>query len=98
MSSKIGWPLIELNPSNFLGKGLEQIYQQVEDVFIDLHDVWEAVIFFDEMATLASKRTHTIDVTARIIIVPHGYLFFRIKQPRWGNWIYQMRIGMTTYL
>lgn len=67
VSNKIGWPLIELNPSNFLGKGLEQIYQQVDDVFTDLNDVWGAVVFFDEMDALASKRTDTIDVTRQLL-------------------------------
>jgi hypothetical protein len=67
VSSKIGWPLIELNPSNFLGKGLENIYQQVGDVFTDLNDVWGAVVFFDEMDALASKRTDTIDVTRQLL-------------------------------
>ena len=68
LSSKIGWPLIELNPSNFLGQGLEHIYQQVEDVFNDLNDVWGAVIFFDEMDALAHSRTDTaIDVTRQLL-------------------------------
>lgn len=67
VSSRVGWPLIELDPSNFLGQGLENIYQQVEDVFTDLNDVWGAVIFFDEMDALASKRTDTIDVTRELL-------------------------------
>ena len=68
LSSKIKWPLIELNPSNFLGMGLEKIYKQVEDVFNDLNDVWGTVIFFDEMDALAHSRTDdTIDVTRQLL-------------------------------
>jgi ATPases of the AAA+ class len=67
LADKIGWPLVELDPSNFIGEGLEQIYQQVETVFTDLNDLWGVVVFFDEMDALASKRTDTIDVTRQLL-------------------------------
>lgn len=52
----LGWPLIVLNPSDFLGKGLEQVHAQVAERFRDLMDVKQAVVFFDEMDALAQTR------------------------------------------
>lgn len=52
----LGWPLITITPSEFLGKGLEQIHAQVDDRFRDLMDLRRAVVFFDEMDALAQTR------------------------------------------
>jgi hypothetical protein len=52
----LGWPLVVITPSEFLGKGLEQVHAQVNERFHDLLDLQRAVVFFDEMDALAQTR------------------------------------------
>lgn len=52
----LGWPLVVITPSEFLGKGLEQVHAQVNERFDDLLDLQRAVVFFDEMDALAQTR------------------------------------------
>jgi hypothetical protein len=52
----LGWPLVVITPSEFLGKGLEQVHAQVNERFHDLLDLQRVVVFFDEMDALAQTR------------------------------------------
>jgi SpoVK/Ycf46/Vps4 family AAA+-type ATPase len=52
----LGWPLVVITPSEFLGKGLEQVHAEVDERFRDLMDLRESVVFFDEMDALAQTR------------------------------------------
>jgi hypothetical protein len=52
----LGWPLVVITPSEFLGRGLEQVHAQVDDRFRDLMDLRRVVVFFDEMDALAQTR------------------------------------------
>lgn len=56
ISDRLGWPLLELSPSDFLGNGLEGIYEHVNAVFRDLMDLYGVVILFDEMDALVQSR------------------------------------------
>jgi AAA+ superfamily predicted ATPase len=47
ISERLGWPLVVITPSEFLSKGLEQIYVRVDEIFKDLMDISGAVILFD---------------------------------------------------
>jgi hypothetical protein len=67
ISKMAGWPLVEIGPSDFLKQGLDQIYSQANEIFEDLGDLWQAVIFFDEMDALAQKREEGIDVTRQFL-------------------------------
>lgn len=55
----LGWPIVTIAPSKFLGKGLEQVHAQVDKVFSDLMDLRKCVVFFDEMDALAQTREGT---------------------------------------
>jgi ATPase family associated with various cellular activities (AAA) len=52
----LGWPFIVVTPSEFLGKGLEQVHAEVDALFRDLVDLRKVVVFFDEMDALAQTR------------------------------------------
>lgn len=52
----LGWPIVTITPSKFLGRGLEQVHAQVDKVFRDLMDLRKCVVFFDEMDALAQTR------------------------------------------
>ncbi len=67
IAKRIGWPLVELNPSHFLRHGLESIYSQAEEIFEDLNDLSWTVVFFDEMDALATKRDPELDVTRQLL-------------------------------
>jgi hypothetical protein len=67
IAKKIGWPLVELNPSHFLRDGLANIYSQADDIFNDLKDLSHTVVFFDEMDALAQRRGEGIDVTRQFL-------------------------------
>lgn len=52
----LGWPIVIITPSKFLGRGLEQVHAQVDKVFRDLMDLRKCIVFFDEMDALAQTR------------------------------------------
>jgi hypothetical protein len=56
IAEDLGWPLVVITPSEFLGKGLEQVHAQVDERFRDLMDLRKVVVFFDEMDALAHTR------------------------------------------
>jgi hypothetical protein len=57
----LGWPIVIITPSEFLGKGLEQVHAQVDERFRDLMDLRQVVVFFDEMDALAQTREEPLD-------------------------------------
>jgi hypothetical protein len=75
IAAYLGWPIIIVTPSHFLGKGLEQVHAQVDEVFRDLMDLRKAVVFFDEMDALAQTREEdpeeiggeSLDVTRQLL-------------------------------
>lgn len=56
IAEHLGWPIVKITPSKFLGGGLEQVHAQVDKVFRDLMDLRKCVVFFDEMDALAQTR------------------------------------------
>ncbi|QDU42851.1 ATP-dependent zinc metalloprotease FtsH [Symmachiella dynata] len=58
VAKRLGWPLLELSPSDFLRAGLDGIYNQVNEVFDDLLDLYGVVVLFDEMDALVQRRDH----------------------------------------
>lgn len=62
IAMRVGWPFVELSPSDFLKGGLEGIYGQVNEVFEDLMDLYGVVILFDEMDALVQSRDNTVAV------------------------------------
>jgi hypothetical protein len=67
IAKEMRWPLVELNPSHFLSRSLENIYSQADEIFRDLEDLSETVVFFDEMDALAQRRGEQIDVTRQFL-------------------------------
>ncbi len=56
LAEELKWPYIEINPSHFLGQGLEQIYGRTNEIFTDLIDLSGVVVLFDEMDALVQSR------------------------------------------
>lgn len=56
LAEKIGWPYLEITPSDFLTDGLEKIYVRADEIFRDLMDLSAVVVLFDEMDALVQKR------------------------------------------
>jgi len=56
LADKLNWPYIEITPSDFVGKGMDQIYARTVEIFTDLMDLSGVVVLFDEMDALAAKR------------------------------------------
>jgi hypothetical protein len=75
IATYLGWPIVIITPSHFLGKGLEQVHAQVDEVFRDLMDLRKAVVLFDEMDALAQSREEdpdgesgeSLDVTRQLL-------------------------------
>ena len=67
IAKRIQWPLVELNPSHFLKRSLENIYSQADEIFRDLTDLSGAIVFFDEMDALAQRRVEGVDVTRQFL-------------------------------
>ncbi len=71
LAKRIGWPCVELNPSNFLNEGLEKIYVRADEIFNDLMNLSRTVVLLDEMDALAQRRTsdgtERLDVTREFL-------------------------------
>jgi SpoVK/Ycf46/Vps4 family AAA+-type ATPase len=67
LATAIGWPCVEIRPSDFLRKGLDNIYVVANEIFEDLLDLSSTVIFFDEMDALVQSRSVPLDVTRQFL-------------------------------
>ena len=71
LAQMLGWPLIIIEPSHFLSKGLEYIYSEADSVFEDLSDLSGVIVLFDEMDALVRTREGNVggslDVTSRFL-------------------------------
>lgn len=74
LAAYLEWPIVVITPSHFLGRGLEQVHAQVDEVFQDLMDLRKTVVFFDEMDALAQTREgdpdqigQSLDVTRQLL-------------------------------
>jgi len=71
LADRIGWPCVELSPSNFLNEGLEKIYVRADEIFDDLMNLSRTVVLLDEMDALAHQRTtdgpERLDVTREFL-------------------------------
>jgi hypothetical protein len=67
MAHALGWQCVELRPSNFLVRGLENIYVVADEIFNDLMDLTRTVVFFDEMDALLQSRDKPLDVTQQFL-------------------------------
>ena len=56
VANDLFWPLVEINPSEFVKGSFENVYLQAEEIFTDLMDLSGAVVLFDEMDALTQKR------------------------------------------
>jgi len=56
IATELDWPLIQIDPSDFLRESLDQIYVQAAKVFRDLRDLSGVVVLFDEMDALVQTR------------------------------------------
>jgi hypothetical protein len=65
LAEYLGWPLVIITPSEFLGKGVEHVHAQVDERFRDLMDLRRAVVFFDEMDALAQTRESDLQPDGR---------------------------------
>ena len=56
VAAKLGWPLLLIDPSQFLSRGIENIYSRATEIFRDLQDFSAVVVLFDEMDALVRTR------------------------------------------
>jgi adenylate kinase family enzyme len=56
VANSLDWPLIQIDPSDFLRENLDQIYAETGKIFDDLMDLSGVVILFDEMDALVQTR------------------------------------------
>ncbi len=57
VAEDLGWPMLVINPSEFVKGSFENVYLQAEDIFTDLMDLSAVVVLFDEMDALTQKRS-----------------------------------------
>jgi SpoVK/Ycf46/Vps4 family AAA+-type ATPase len=67
LARALGWPCAEIRPSDFLKRGLDNIYVVADEIFTDLMDLSRTVIFFDEMDALVQSRNVPLDVTRQFL-------------------------------
>lgn len=69
LAAKLGWPLLIIDPSHFLSKGIENIYSRATEIFRDLEDLSAVVVLFDEMDALVRTRDglQLIDLTSQFL-------------------------------
>jgi adenylate kinase family enzyme len=69
-AARLGWPIVEIEPSDFLTDGMENIYGRARAIFEDLEDLSGVVVFFDEMDALVRTREDEhvpLDVMSRFL-------------------------------
>ena len=67
MADAIGWPLVELSPSQFIKNGLDFIESTNKEIFNNLSHLCHAVVFFDECDELFRSRKNS-DSSSRTIL------------------------------
>ncbi|HZM06593.1 MAG TPA: ATP-binding protein [Candidatus Saccharimonadales bacterium] len=68
LAATLGWPVVLIDPSQFLSKGIEHIYSRATEIFRDLQDLSAVVILFDEMDALVRTRDgQRIDLTSQFL-------------------------------
>jgi hypothetical protein len=70
LAKRLGWPLLEIDPSHFLKGGLESISAKADEIFSDLLDLNGVVILFDEMDALVQTRDDEdtrLDITSQLL-------------------------------
>lgn len=56
LAKDLGWPLIVINSSEFVKDSMANVYLRADEIFSDLDDMSDAVVFFDEMDALTQSR------------------------------------------
>ena len=59
LAASLQWPLVEIDPSQFLQNTFQNIYVQAETIFKDVMDMYGVVVLFDELDALVQKRDGT---------------------------------------
>lgn len=72
IAAELGWDFVEITPSHFVSHGLPNIYSRANEIFDDLRDMRNVVIFFDEMDALTRTRQQgaggqPLDVTQQFL-------------------------------
>jgi hypothetical protein len=68
LAGALGWPLVLVDPSHFLSRGIEHIYSRAAEIFRDLEDLSAVVVLFDEMDALVRTRDgQKIDLTSQFL-------------------------------
>jgi hypothetical protein len=69
IADDLGWPMLEINPSDFVRGTLANVYLQADEIFDDLMDLSGVVVFFDEMDALVQTREGegTLDITSQFL-------------------------------
>ena len=56
VAAGLGWPIVTINPSDFVKGSFENVYLKADEIFQDLSDLSAVVVFFDEMDALMQSR------------------------------------------
>jgi hypothetical protein len=64
---RLGWPFIEITPSDFIREGPELIEGRAIQIFEDLYDLDKAVVLFDEMDELLKERLNAPEMISRFL-------------------------------
>lgn len=71
LAKRLGWPYVEITPSNFLRDDLSGIYSRSSEIFDDLMDLSGCVVLLDEMDSLVAERgtepKDRLDVTRELL-------------------------------
>jgi SpoVK/Ycf46/Vps4 family AAA+-type ATPase len=71
LARRIGWPFLEITPSDFLRDDLSGIYSRSTEIFEDLMDLSGCVVLLDEMDSLVQSRGKEdgdrLDVTRELL-------------------------------
>jgi len=59
LAKRIGWPLVELSPSQFIKNGLDFIESTSKEIFDAINNLHHSVVFFDECDELFRDRSAT---------------------------------------
>lgn len=68
IAAELRWRIVVINPSTFVRRGVERVFEQSEEIFDDIGDLSGVVVFFDEMDALGqSREKERLDTTTQFL-------------------------------
>lgn len=67
IAKRLGWPLLSIDPSHFIGSGMDRVYAEADRIFTMLAIAERIVVLLDEFDEMVRERESAPDVLSRFL-------------------------------